>query len=1310
MPGQIWETAGKVRMIPKGTYNPNREYEPLDMVSDENNLKYYIAKSKVSPGIDLSDREYWHVIADVSQLRGPAGGNYSINIEQINNTNDYKIDFVESGNTIVNSIAGKTGTVALNAGDVEYDNTGTYASGTIGAGIAELNKISDISYNLWEKESSYTFTRYIEVTGLSIPAGTYTMSAIVESNDIDKNVCRILFRNSSMNEICHYFFDRGARCDRLIELNENCSSIIFYASETANYSTGDTATWSNIMLVSGDRIMPYSGHTTAHDATSRLILKNYFEGTLNVKDFGARGDGVTDDTAAFKAMFSENAKTYYIPSGSYIVQPFICGTDKTNGKQITQNIKICGDGAGLTRLQLKNYSIPAEGPLSENGCMMFLMEGPSGQGDKVTIEISDLYIDMNRRHNNYDSTFDPNEFDEWYLQHCHAICIRSHAVSSVNVIVKNVEFYDLIADGICFNGNSASNSFDGILVDGVISKGRTAPRSDVCITGDFNSAIVTNCSLDDFEIEVNYFTQANTHYFEMSNCTIRRKIDLTSKWNPSLPETVIRNSSKYLVNNCNIFGKVNFSSLHVMFTSCHFSISESVYVQNADAQFLDCEIEDDKTLVADWDSPGLFYCIEDTKGNKFKFSGCQIRCRHYRNFLCTKNAITDNNTNINDITIENCHIVVSLIHDSSYGGNFIRVGNMNVYAIGNRIDLTGDANSSFILIGYPYKTSRTIVIKNNVLLKNSVLFKSSANMGDDGIVITVKAKGNVPYNSDYNIFRWMFDEITSTRGGTGSTYNIIEANDYESDSLPSNGMWVRGQKIYNTRPETNNILAWCCTQNGYANSTPTAVFEPIYMGSKFDELKSEIGELSNLDTTAKTNLVAAINEAAQSGPASGNFTVTETLISGENYELELDNNGEDLAGEIAELKTQIEELPDVADTVESGADLYICDANGNVIGMFANGHIKTKYFNSADLATSGILYRNRDTIDGVYAACRWHQPTSSDKQFCMLISGDIHTDPTRMLSVIEYLNAIDAFDAGVMLGDMSGDTFNSPITHYTDAIVNAQKPFLTVLGNHDVVGATSEYALYTKYGGMLQYAELASGESVSEKCYYYKDFVAQKIRVIVLMQYDLVGRASDTGDICFGQDQINWFIGVLGSTPSDYGVIIAEHTNPSRYMTYNMDEKYTSSTWYQSNYASTVMNGNPIPDIVNAWINGTTFSQTYSYTFDNPPSPLSVSADFTARGTGEFITYIGGHWHMDVLGTPTGYTDQPDYHVPAAGLSAATQGDIPRKAGTVSEDSFCVMAVDRNKKTVKIFHIGAHYTKDAVDRQYFKYNYGGANA
>ena len=431
-----------------------------------------------------------------------------------------------------------------------------------------------------------------------------------------------------------------------------------------------------------------------------------------------------------------------------------------------------------------------------------------------------------------------------------------------------------------------------------------------------------------------------------------------------------------------------------------------------------------------------------------------------------------------------------------------------------------------------------------------------------------------------------------------------------------------------------------------------------------------------------------------------------------------------ITGAVEELTEAIMTKAGTETTTESGVDLDISDENGNVLVELKNGHIKTKYFDSSASGNSGIIARNSDVTDGVYASCRYHQPSASSKQFCILMGADFHSDATRLTSMVEYLNAIDAFDAGICLGDIG--SWEKDATFYTTAISNTQKPFLTVIGNHDAAEGNTLSKAYTNISDLvakfitpnIQYADLASGEYTSGKSYYYKDFSTYGIRLIVLNNYEYPTDNDGTNFLyhhgweCWSQDQVDWFISTLNNTPTTYGVIVAAHFVPTS-MAMDKTGIWTSATMQYNSWSpdTTLISADKsmLAEIVDAWIDGSTLSKTYSFDVTGGTwSGITVSADFSSRGSGEFIAWIGGHLHMSLLGTIYGYTDQHVYLADCSGVGSSLQGDTPRKVGTRSEDALCVLSVDRTNKTVKLLRIGAHFTMEGVDRLYGKFSYAGS--
>ena len=60
--------------------------------------------------------------------------------------------------------------------------------------------------------------------------------------------------------------------------------------------------------------------------TKQTLAAAVGAGVVNVKAYGAKGDGVTDDTAAIQAAFSQTGRTVCIPAGTYVVSSTLTPT------------------------------------------------------------------------------------------------------------------------------------------------------------------------------------------------------------------------------------------------------------------------------------------------------------------------------------------------------------------------------------------------------------------------------------------------------------------------------------------------------------------------------------------------------------------------------------------------------------------------------------------------------------------------------------------------------------------------------------------------------------------------------------------------------------------------------------------------------------------------------------------------------------------------------------------------------------------------------------------------------------------------
>ena len=181
--------------------------------------------------------------------------------------------------------------------------------------INVINTVLTSNKNLWTADASLSFTKSKTVTlNPVLPAGTYTLSALVTSDDTDDTKCRFQINNSSTVQD----LDRGTRANKSFTFASEITSVTFYAATNSTKSTGDSATWEDIQIETGSSATPYVAHKmtalddTAREAVTRLSKYVSTTGSDN-------NDGNTPATAyaTIEKALTECADTIYVAKGTY---------------------------------------------------------------------------------------------------------------------------------------------------------------------------------------------------------------------------------------------------------------------------------------------------------------------------------------------------------------------------------------------------------------------------------------------------------------------------------------------------------------------------------------------------------------------------------------------------------------------------------------------------------------------------------------------------------------------------------------------------------------------------------------------------------------------------------------------------------------------------------------------------------------------------------------------------------------------------------------------------------------------------------
>ena len=312
---------------------------------------------------------------------------------------------------------------------------------------------------------------------------------------------------------------------------------------------------------------------------------------------------------------------------------------------------------------------------------------------------------------------------------------------------------------------------------------------------------------------------------------------------------------------------------------------------------------------------------------------------------------------------------------------------------------------------------------------------------------------------------------------------------------------------------------------------------------------------------------------------------------------------------------------------------------------------------------------------------------SSPQPLVLLHFSDAHGSSVNFARVLDYHELYkELIDDVIHTGDLVSNYYEDGFSSL--AGIPGFEEVLNVIGNHDTRKNNSEYEdarKWSEYAGKVAYDTylapyianwgdennpIVQPENAASagKCYFYKDYTAKKIRLIVIDNMVMLATSEN-----YDPNQITWFQRVLADAlRNELTVVVAMH--------FPNDDSVIDCSF--TNYGRQPDSGD--------W------------------APVQMAQFFDAvnafkQSGGEFVCWFCGHVHSSLIGHPGTYTDQL---IVAVGSTIEDgRGSFPRVSGTKTQDFFHLMGIDTVRKTVRVLQIGVEYDSMMRHRECFSYRY-----